>query len=323
MPQYLTGREIEEYYARGMTSIVVEEMPILTDEARDVMKRLNFEIKIRPREGLGGVKEPAAPTSTISKCREPFKERLQKGKPLVGTFIQIPHPVMSEFVGKLGFDFLLIDSEHSAMTIETIQSMLQGIASTPSYGVVRIPTISYEYIASYLDAGADAILVPQVRNVEDVLKVRDAALYPPEGKRGIGPGRATDFGLKIMERKVAPNKDTVVIIQIETREAVEDLDKILAVEFYDMVFIGPGDLSMNLGVFGEFSNPILTEEIANIIRKSKEFNKKIGIFAGNVEMAVQWLRQGVDLVTINSELGLLAQYVKQSLNKLETLTREP
>jgi len=230
---------------------------------------------------------------------------------------------MTEFVGKLGFDFVLIDSEHSAMQIETIQAMLQGLSATPTYGVVRIPKISSEYIATYLDAGADAIVVPQVRTVEDVLRVQEAALYPPEGKRGIGPGRATDFGLRIMERKVDPNKDTVVIIQIETREALEDLEKILAVKFHDMVFIGPGDLSMNLGVFGEFSNPILTEEIANIIRKSKEAKKKVGIFAGNIEMAAQWLKQGVDMVTINSELGLLAQYVKQSLGKLESLIREP
>jgi 4-hydroxy-2-oxoheptanedioate aldolase len=323
MPEYLTAKEIEEYFARGLKSIDVEQMPILTDEARDAIKRLNFEIKVQPSEGAAKIKEPAAPSLTVSKCRESLKQRLQRGKPLLGTFIQIAHPVMTEFLGKLGFDFLLIDSEHSAMHVETIQSMLQGIAATPSYGVVRIPTISYEYIASSLDAGADAIVVPQVRNVEDVLRIKEAALYPPEGKRGIGPGRATNFGLNIMERKVAPNKDTVVIIQIETREALDNLEKILAVEFYDMVFIGPGDLSMNLGIFGEFSNPILTGEIANIIRKSKEFKKKVGIFAGNVEMAVQWLKQGVDLVAINSELGLLAQYVKQSLNKLETLVREP
>ena len=323
MPEILTAREIEEYFARGLKSIVVKEMPILTDEARDAMKRLDFEIKVQPSGGATKIKDPAAPSPAVSKCRGSFKERLQKGKPLVGTFIATAHPVMTEFVGKLGFDFLLIDSEHSAMHIETIQSMLQGLAATPSFGIVRIPTISYEYIASCLDAGADAILIPQVRDVEDVLRVRDAALYPPEGRRGIGPGRATGFGLNIMERKVAPNKDTVVILQIETREAVENLDKILDVEFYDMIFVGPGDLSMNLGIFGEFSNPILTEEIANILRKSREARKKVGIFAGNMEMAAQWLKQGVDLVTINSELGLLAQYVKQSLGKLETLIREP
>jgi 4-hydroxy-2-oxoheptanedioate aldolase len=322
MPEILTAREIEEYFARGLKSIVVKEMPILTDEARDAMKRLEFEIKVQPAGGAAKAKEPAAPSPAISKCRGSLKERLQKGKPLVGTFISTAHPVMTEFVGKLGFDFLLIDSEHSAMHIETVQSMLQGLAATPSFGIVRIPTISYEYISSCLDAGADAVLVPQVRGVEDVLRVRDAALYPPEGRRGIGPGRATGFGLNIMERKVAPNKDTVVILQIETREAVEDLDRILDVGFYDMIFVGPGDLSMNLGVFGEFSNPILTDEIANIIRKSKEARKKVGIFAGNIEMAAQWLKEGVDLVTINSELGLLSQYVKQSLSKLETLIRE-
>lgn len=323
MAEILTGREIEEYVARGLKSISVKEMPILTDEAREAMRRHDFEIKIQPLAEAPKTKEPAAPSPAAPKCRGSFKERLQKPKPLVGTFIQTAHPVMAEFVGKLGFDFLLIDSEHSAMHIETIQSMLQGIAATPSFGIVRVPTISYEYIATTLDAGADAILIPQVRDVEDVLRVRDAALYPPEGRRGIGPGRATSFGLNIMDRKVAPNKDTVVILQIETKEAVENLDKILDVEFYDMIFVGPGDLSMNLGVFGEFSNPILTDEIANIIRKSKEVRKKVGIFAGNIEMATQWLKQGVDLVTINSELGLLAQYVKQNLGKLEPLLREP
>jgi len=158
--------------------------------------------------------------------------------------------------------------------------------------------------------------------VEDVLKIQNAALYPPEGRRGIGPGRATDFGLKIMEKRVDPNKNTVVIIQIETREALENLDRILAIGFYDMVFIGPGDLSMNLGVFGEFSNPVLTGEIERIIKKSKEYKKKVGIFAGNVDMAIQWLKYGVDLVTINSELGLLAQYVKQSLSRVENAMNE-
>ena len=149
MPEILTAKEIQEYVARGLKSIVVEQMPILTDEARDAMKRLDFEIRVQPSGGAAKIKEPAAPSPAVSKCRESFKQRLQKGKPLLGTFIQIAHPVMTEFVGKLGFDFLLIDSEHSAMHIETIQSMLQGIAATPSYGVVRIPTISYEYIASY------------------------------------------------------------------------------------------------------------------------------------------------------------------------------
>jgi len=322
MPEYLTAKEIEEYHSRGITFITVKQMPVLTDEAREVMKRLGFEIRVEPPGPAVNIGTLQTPAPVCSSRPQSFKQRMQSDRRLVGTFIQIAHPVMTEFVGKLGFDLLIIDAEHSAMDIETIQAMLQGLAATPSYGIVRIPAISSRYIASYLDAGADAILVPQVRSAEEVRMVGDAALYPPDGKRGIGPGRATDFGLNILGRKVAPNKDTVVIIQIETREALNNLEEILAVEFFDMVFIGSGDLSMNLGIFGEFSHPILTGEITNIIKASKGRQKKVGIFAWNVEMAAEWLSHGVDMVVINSELGLMAQFVKQSLAKLDVLLKK-
>jgi 4-hydroxy-2-oxoheptanedioate aldolase len=318
MPTFLTAREIKEYHARGLTSLLVDQMPVLTDEAREVAKKLNFEVKLKASE------EPrkTEPLSAPAGRRISFKERLRTGRKTVGTFIQIAHPVMTEFVGKLGFDYVLIDSEHAAMHIETVQAMLQGLASTPTYGVVRIPTISPEYIAATLDAGADAILVPQVRTPEDVAAIQSAALYPPEGKRGIGPGRATGFGLRIFEKKVAPNRDTAVIIQIETKEAIENLEAILAFEFFDMVFVGPGDLSMNLGIFGEFSHPLLVEQVERVIKKAREYEKKVGIFAGNVEMAVHWLRQGVDLVTLNSELGLMAQFIKKNLEELQAVLNE-
>ena len=321
MPEYLTAREIQEYYARGQTSLVVDRMPFLTDEAREVIQKLGFQIIIRP-SGKASESEEANGQRPSVCSRRSFKERLHAGKQLVGTFIQTPHPVAAEFAGKLGFDFLLIDMEHSAMHIETVQSMLQGLASAPAYGIVRIPSIRPENIASCLDAGADAIVVPQVRTVKDVVEVQNAALYPPEGMRGIGPGRATDFGLRIQEKKEAPNKDIVVVIQIETKEALNNLDEILAVTFYDMVFVGPGDLSMNLGVFGEFSHPLLTGEIERILRRAKECKKKTGIFAPNVELALKWLEFGVDLVTMSSDLGLFAQSAKQALLKLGSVRKE-
>lgn len=319
MPEYLTAREIAEYRARGQTSLVVDRMPILTDEAREVAQKLGFEITLRSGGSTLEGKEAARPPV----CgRMPLKDRLNRGKQLIGTFIQVPHPVVAEFVGKLGFDFLLVDTEHSAMNIETVQGMLQGFASTPAYGIVRIPTIRPEYIASYLDAGADAILVPQVRTVEDVLQVQNAALYPPEGKRGIGPGRATDFGLRILEKKESPNKDVVVFIQIETKEALEILDSILAIKTYDLVFVGPGDLSMNLGIFGEFSNPLLSGKIERIAGRAKACGKKTGIFAPDVDTAVKWLEFGFDLVTLSSDLGLVAQGAKQGLSRLEKVLRQ-
>ena len=321
MPEYLTAREIQEYYARGQTSLVVDRMPFLTDEAREVIGKLGFQIIIRPSDRTLESKESDAQRSSVCSHRS-FKERLHAGKQLVGTFIQTPHPVATEFAGKLGFDFLLIDMEHSAMHIETVQSMLQSLASTPAYGIVRIPSIRPENIASCLDAGADAIVVPQVRTVKDVVQVQNAALYPPEGMRGIGPGRATDFGLRIQEKKDRPNKDTVVVLQIETKEALDHLDELLAVPFYDMVFVGPGDLSMNLGIFGEFSHPLLTGETERVFRRAKECKKKTGIFAPSVELALKWLELGVDLVTLSSDLGLLARSAKKDLSLLERRRKE-
>jgi 4-hydroxy-2-oxoheptanedioate aldolase len=320
MPEYLTAREIQEYYARGQRQLVVDRMPFLTDEAKEVIQKLGFQIILQPEGGNLTPKESDAQCPSVC-SRRSFKERLYTGEQLVGTFIQTPHPVATEFAGKLGFDFLLIDTEHSAMHIETVQSMLQSLAATPTYGIVRIPSIRPEHIASCLDAGADAIVVPQVRTVKDVLQVQNAALYPPEGMRGIGPGRATDFGLRIQEKKEAPNKDIVVVVQIETKEALDRLDDILAVAFYDMVFVGPGDLSMNLGVFGEFSHPLLTGEIERILKRAKERNKKTGIFAPNVELALKWLGFGVDLVTLGSDLGLFAQSAKQDLSKLRSVRK--
>jgi 4-hydroxy-2-oxoheptanedioate aldolase len=318
VPEYLTAREIVECHARGQTSLLVDRLPVLTDEAREVAEKLNFRIILRS----GGPTHEGQGRAESRNCgRSPLKDRLRQGRQLIGTFIQVPHPVVSEFVGKLGFDFVLIDAEHSAMHVETVQGMLQGLASTPAYGIVRIPAISPEYVASYLDAGADAILVPRVRTVEEVFEIQNAALYPPEGKRGIGPGRATDYGLRILEKQGSPNKEVVIFIQIETREALDLLDTILAIQTYDLLFVGPGDLSMNLGIFGEFSNPLLAREIERIAEKAKAHGKRIGIFAPDMDAAVKWLELGFDLVTMSSDLGLVAQGAKQGLSRLEKVLR--
>ena len=300
-----------------MTSISVDVMPRLTDEAKDLLEKIDFQILVRSPEAIRKKSVDHGPQMGISPKRKPFKAILQEDKKLVGTFIQIGHPVVTEFVGKLGFDFLIIDSEHSAMHIETIQLMLQSLAASTTYGIVRIPAIKNEYIARYLDAGADGIVIPQVRTYEEIEVIKNAAFYPPKGKRGIGPGRASDFGLKLNNMQEDPNKDTAIIIQIETIEALENLDQIISTDFLDMVFIGPGDLSMNLGKFSDYTHPKIKEEIANIIKRSKATRKKVGIFAGNFKEAEKWLIEGLDMVVINSELGLMGQIIKTSLDKLK------
>jgi 4-hydroxy-2-oxoheptanedioate aldolase len=317
VPKFFTARDIDEYLSQGQKKIILEEMPVFTDEAREKIARNQIEIVLKSKAEPAKT-SPAPPIVEESlPPRVTFKQKLQMNTKLLGTFIATPHPVITEFVGKLGFDFGLIDAEHNAMSIETVQAMLQGIALTPSYGIVRVPTIRYEYIAGYLDAGADALLIPQVRTAEDVLAVRDAALYPPEGKRGIGPGRGSAYGQSLGEKRNQPNKDTCIIIQIETLDALDNLEAILAIDFFDSVFIGPGDLSMNLGVFGEFNNPILTNQVQRVIDEGKRFGKKVAMFCANVEMALNWFKNGVDMVVLDSELGLLAGNAKQAIARIK------
>ena len=315
---YLTAQEIQGYHSQGMTSITVNSMPRLTDEAKDLLEKIDFQIVVKSPDNHERKPESPGSHPAAFRKRKPFRELLQAENKLLGMFIQIGHPVVTEFVGKLGFDFLVIDCEHSAMHIETIQLMLQSLAASTTYGIVRIPAIKTEYIARYLDAGADGIVIPQVRTREDIELIKNAAFYPPEGKRGIGPGRVYDFGLKLNDMQDDPNQNTAIIVQIETTEALENLDQIISTDFLDLFFIGPGDLSMNLGRYSDFTHPRLKKEICNIVKKAKANKKKAGIFAGDFKAAGQWLMDGLDMVVINSELGLMGQTIKSGLDQLKT-----
>ena len=214
----------------------------------------------------------------------------------MGTFIGTPHPVMTEFVGHFGFDFVCIDAEHNAMHLETVQKMLQSLKATPTYGMVRIPTLSYENVAGALDIGADALLIPQIRT------------------------RLWDYGDSIIQLATDQdiNRTTNIVVQLETVQAVEHIDEIVQSDFIDMFFIGPGDLSMDMGIFAQFSNPRLTDTIMLLREKTARAGKRLGIFAGNFDAARNWYAKGFDMCIINSELALLSSAVAGEVGKLRS-----
>lgn len=324
MRQYITVSDIRQYVLAGQKQIVVQEMPILTELAQEEAKRAGvvFVVGATAEQQKQKVNLTDRLPARGTKERQTFREFVKTGsKPILGTFIDTPHPVMTEFVGSLGFDFVAIDSEHSAMHMETVQKMLQGLASTPTYGMVRVPGITYEAISGTMDIGAEAILVPQVRTVEDIQKIRSFSQYPPMGRRGVGPGRATVYGNTI--GKLVNNLDSGVgiVIQLETNQAVQNLDAILeeSADFVEMFFIGPGDLSMDMGIFAQFNNPVFVDTIMMIRNKTAKAGKKLGIFAGTFDAAVNWLQRGFDMVIVNTELSLLQQVITPGLTKLHQM----
>lgn len=332
MKKVLTRNDILSYFDKGFKTIELDEFPILTDLAKEALKESGLEIKVGesalPSQSIPTPQHPentrylpiARKLSTTVVKKAPFKEVVRSDKKIMGTFLGTPHPVMSEFIGHCGFDFVCIDAEHNAMHYETVQKMLQGLQATPTYGMVRVPTISYEYISGALDIGADALLIPQIRTTEDIEKVRQYSLYPPKGRRGCGPSRIWDYGDSIgqLGNKTDLDYATNIVAQIETVEAVKNIEEIVNTDFIDMFFIGPGDLSMDMGIFAQFDNPKLISTIMKVRSVTKKAGKKLGIFAGNFEAAEHWCSQGFDMCIINSELALLSNTITHGLQKLHS-----
>ena len=350
MQDIFTRADVLAYHRRGILQIPMEEMPILTDLAREALKSMQMEIVVGKAqeksaaptnaqtpaagemrasgEGYGagnasGAVNPNAIGPTAQKLtaptleKKPFREVICSNQKLVGTFIGTPHPVMTEFIGHMGFDFVCIDAEHNAMHLETVQKMLQGLKATPTYGMVRIPTLSYEYVTGALDIGADALLIPQIRTLDDIARLKEFSQYPPIGRRGCGPSRLWDYGDSIGQLASGDiNYTTNIIAQLETVQAVEQIDEIVKSDFIDMFFIGPGDLSMDMGIFGQFSNPRLTETIQMLRKKTAAAGKRLGMFAGSFDAAQNWLNKDFDMVIVNSELAIMSGAVAAGLKKV-------
>lgn len=333
MQNILTRTEILAYHKKGVKTISLPEMPLLTDLAREELNRLGMEVVVgsAPAAAPAQSAAPAAPAAAkpassgggyggagnygTACAKKPFRELICSNKKLIGTFIGTPHPVVTEYVGHLGFDFLCIDSEHNAMHLETVQKMLQSLHASRTYGMVRVPVLTYEAVSGALDIGADALLIPQIRTVEDIEKLRQFSQYPPIGRRGCGPGRLWDYGDSIgtlAEGDV--NYTTNIVVQLETVSAVENIDAILkAGDFIDMYFIGPGDLSMDMGIFGQFSNPKLVDTIMMLREKTRAAGKRLGVFAGNFQAAKSWYDKGFDMTIINSELALMGTAISKEM----------
>ena len=339
MQNMLTRSEILSYHQKGINVIQLEEMPLLTDLAKEELNRLGMKIAVGStasiaqsaapagaaagRPASGGVYGSGATQDFSKSVRAPFRDVICSSKKLIGTFVGTPHPVMTEYLGHLGFDFLCIDAEHNAIHLSELQKMLQGLqVSRVTYGMIRIPTLSYEYVSGTLDIGADALLIPQIRTVDDIRRLRQYSQYPPRGIRGCGPSRRWEYGDTIGTLGSAPdvNRTTNIVVQLETVSAVENIDAILqeSSDFVDMFFIGPGDLSMDMGIFGQSTNPRLVDTIMMLREKTRAAGKRLGIFAGNFQAAQGWYEKGFDMTIINSELALMGTAISRDMKTLRS-----
>ena len=219
-----------------------------------------------------------------------------------------------EIVARAGFDFVMIDAEHTQIGRGEIEALLRAaeVAQTPA--LVRVPGNDRIWISSVLDAGAAGILVPRVNTADDVRAAVAATRYPPVGERGVGPGRAAAYGAEIERAIARGNQDVVLAVQVETKQGLENIEAIAAVEGVDAIYIGPGDLAVSLGALGPEGRPLLQKAIAKIAECCLRKGRSAGIFNMTGEDLTQSIARGLTFLTLAADsvffIGALNQAVE-------------
>jgi len=225
--------------------------------------------------------------------------------PLLGSWFMSAAPAVAEALGYCGFDFLVIDMEHSPIDITQAIALMRTVAGTPAESVVRVAWNDQVRVKHVLDAGARSVMFPFVQTPEEAQAAVKYTRYPPEGTRGVAAvHRGSHFGQTKDYLRNAAN-DIAVIIQLETPAAIERLAAIAAVPGVDSLFIGPGDLSASMGRIGEVGHPEVQALIAKAAKDARAANMPIGIVGPNPEMVARFLDYGYTWVAVSSDLGMI------------------
>ena len=212
-----------------------------------------------------------------------------------------------EVVAGAGYDWLLIDTEHSPNELDMVLSQLQAVAPYDTHPVVRVPWNDMVTIKRFLDIGTQSLLIPYVQNEEEARKAVAHTRYPPDGVRGVaGSMRANRFG-RVKEYAKRAADELCVLVQVETRTALDNLDAIAAVEGVDGVFIGPADLHASLGYAGQISHPDVKTLIDDAIGRIRKSGKSAGVLTGIEADARHWLELGCQFVAVGVDATILAR----------------
>lgn len=239
--------------------------------------------------------------------KNPVKIKLKNGQKTIGGFLQTLSPVAAEIMSQSGFDWLIVDLEHSPGGFENLQAQLQAMNGSGTVPFARAPWNDMVAIKRILDTGVMGVLVPYVNTKEEAEAAVAACKYPPQGVRGVaGSPRAAGFTRNTLPYLRSANEETIVMIAVETLDAVANLDEILTVEGLDGIFIGPVDLASSMGYLGDPGQPEVQKTIALIERKVFASDKFLGTLAGTWEKAQDCFEKGYQwMVVMQDGVALL------------------
>jgi 2-keto-3-deoxy-L-rhamnonate aldolase RhmA len=247
--------------------------------------------------------------------RETFKRALETRKPLIGTMLTVSSTEIAEALALIGFDWVFIDTEHGSLSIHDALVATQAIADR-CYTLVRVGDGTAENIKQTLDTGCSGIIVPLVNSAAAARAAVSLCRYPPLGTRSVGPGRAQGYGLRFAEYFKVANDEVTVVIQVEHKDAVSDVENILAVPGVDAVFVGPYDLSASMGLVGQIGHPEVVAAIETVRSACLRAKMPFGILCGNAEQARREIESGVSLLAIGTDLLHMANSARATLAAL-------
>jgi 2-keto-3-deoxy-L-rhamnonate aldolase RhmA len=250
----------------------------------------------------------------------PFRQLMRSagGQVPLGTWIMSGSPVVAEAVGHAGFDWAVLDMEHSALEVAGVVSMLQALSATKMVPIVRVPWNDAVVVKRVLDAGALTVLFPFVQSADEARAAVAATRYPPDGVRGLaGLSRAARFGTDVDYVRLA-NQKVGVVVQLESRRALENLEAIAGVPGVDALFVGPADLSADMGHGGHTVHPKVMEAMGDAARRAAAVGKPIGTLGLAPPQVAQYRALGFDFIALSSDLGLLIHGARDTLFDLRS-----
>jgi 4-hydroxy-2-oxoheptanedioate aldolase len=233
-----------------------------------------------------------------------FRQRVLTGDFVGGTFLNLGSPLTAEMAGAAGFDWVLLDYEHGPGDDSTLLHQLQAVQGTAAVPIVRIAANETPRFKRVLDAGAAGVMVPYVNTADEAAAAVHAMRYPPHGVRGVSKmNRASGFGVHFDAALAHSHEWLVTMVQIETREAVENIDAIAAVEGADVLFVGPLDLSTNYGISGNYTHPDFVELLRRVATAARRAGKAAGILALDGTNVAPWRALGYSVMALGSDGG--------------------
>ena len=251
-----------------------------------------------------------------------LKSRLSRSELTIGSWVTLGHPSIAEIMAAAGFDWLVLDMEHSVLELSEVQSIIQVLDGKQCPAIVRLTSNHPDQIKRVMDAGATGVMVPMIKSAADAKAAVDGVYYPPRGQRGVGLARAQGYGNSFQVYRQWLDENAVIVVMIEHVDSVKAIDSILAVPGIDAYIIGPYDLSGSMGRPGDLNHPDVQAAIAQVLEAGRRANKPGGIHViepdpealqQRIQAGFNFLGYGLDIRILDSICRTHLQSIRATL----------